>query len=282
MLSNLGVGGSSPGTGGCTEYRGDNRFSGLLPSSISNASRLSTLDVVNNHFTGPVPPNLGTLQSLGRLNIGGNNFGAGKADDLSFFRSLSNCSRLEHFSMAFNNLSGQLPDSMANYSAKLSTIYIGTNHIFGSIPSGLENLVSLNGLAMEHNMLTGSIPESIGTLSNLVIVSMWGNQLSGVRGSVGYVAPGGGIKSPGTRWWWWRVWWRNTKFVVSLMAFATYIVVFMAFAEFIFVFINRLVVLKICEGFNGVWLRKIQNYVNSDPGQQSRSSTNSKKIQTAH
>ncbi|XP_026437712.1 probable LRR receptor-like serine/threonine-protein kinase At3g47570 [Papaver somniferum] len=159
---------------------GDNRFSGLLPSSISNASRLSTLDVVNNHFTGPVPPNLGTLQSLGRLNIGGNNFGAGKADDLSFFRSLSNCSRLEHFSMAFNNLSGQLPDSMANYSAKLSTIYIGTNHIFGSIPSGLENLVSLNGLAMEHNMLTGSIPESIGTLSNLVIVSMWGNQLSGI------------------------------------------------------------------------------------------------------
>ncbi|KAI3841502.1 hypothetical protein MKX03_031115 [Papaver bracteatum] len=159
---------------------GDNTFSGLLPSSISNASRLSILDVVNNDFTGPVTPNLGTLQDLVTFNIGGNHFGTGKADDLSFFRSLSNCSRLEHFSMAFNNLSGQLPDSMANYSAKLSTIYIGTNHIFGSIPSGLENLVSLNGLAMENNMLTGSIPDSIGRLSNLVIVSMWGNQLSGI------------------------------------------------------------------------------------------------------
>ncbi|KAI3987389.1 hypothetical protein MKX01_042393 [Papaver californicum] len=50
---------------------------------------------------------------------------------------------------------------MANYSTKLSLLYMGNNRLFGSIPTGLENLVSLNGLAMERNMLTGSIPDSI-------------------------------------------------------------------------------------------------------------------------
>ncbi|RZC56682.1 hypothetical protein C5167_015531 [Papaver somniferum] len=158
---------------------GGNVFSGSLPSSISNVSRLSQLDFSRNRFTGDVPPNLGSLQDLVRLSLGENQLGTGEADDLIFFTSLSNCSHLEVLALTGNNLSGQLPDSIASLSTKLTKLYMGGNRVFGKIAPGIENLVSLNGLAMENNLLTGSIPVFIGKLPNLVIAAMSGNQLSG-------------------------------------------------------------------------------------------------------
>ncbi|KAI3836670.1 hypothetical protein MKX03_006064 [Papaver bracteatum] len=154
---------------------GGNRFNGLLPNSISNISGLSEIDVTGNQFTGPVPPNLGRLQGLTRLTFAKNRLG----DDLSFFDSLTNCSHLTMLMIDENNLSGQLPDSVANLSTKLTILYMGGNRISGQIPSGIQNLVSLNGLIITGNQLTGSIPASIGKLSNLVYVDMSDNQLSG-------------------------------------------------------------------------------------------------------
>lgn len=78
-----------------------------------------------------------------------------------------------------NDFAGPLPNSIANLSTKLTKLYVGMNPISGEIPTGIDNLVSLNGLDMEDNLLTGSIPVSIGNLPNLVFVIMSGNQLSG-------------------------------------------------------------------------------------------------------
>lgn len=153
---------------------GGNRFSGVLPCTISNLSKLSDLDVVDNQFTGPVPK-LGTLHGLITTNFERNYFGG----DLSFFNSLSNCSHLEVFSVTLNNLTGQLPASIANLSTKLTQLYMGGNNIFGEIPPAIENLVSLNGLGIEDNQLTGSIPVSIGKLPKLISLTIWGNQFSG-------------------------------------------------------------------------------------------------------
>ncbi|KAI3962575.1 hypothetical protein MKW92_006516, partial [Papaver armeniacum] len=50
-----------------------------------------------------------------------------------------------------NDLSGQLPDSISNLSTKLSRLDMSRNSIFGEIPPGIENLVSLNGLQMGRN-----------------------------------------------------------------------------------------------------------------------------------
>ncbi|KAI3886489.1 hypothetical protein MKX03_029906 [Papaver bracteatum] len=147
---------------------GGNRFSGVLPYTVSNLSKLSTLDVFGNQFTGPVPK-LGTLHGLITANFGKNHLGGGEVDDLSFFNSLSNCSHLEAFSIAGNNLSGPLPASIANLSTKLTILYMGRNNIYGEILPGIENLVSLNGLGMERNQLTGSIPFSVASQFNIFI-----------------------------------------------------------------------------------------------------------------
>ncbi|XP_026404567.1 probable LRR receptor-like serine/threonine-protein kinase At3g47570 isoform X2 [Papaver somniferum] len=161
-----------------TFYIGKNRFSGVLPYTISNLSKLSILDVSQNQFTGPVPK-LGSLHGLIIVTFDGNHLGGGEVDDLGFFNSLSNCSHLELFSIVYNNLSGQLPASIANLSTKLTKLYMGQNNIFGEIPPGIENLVSLNGLGMESNQLTGSVPVSIGKLPKLILVNIEDNQFSG-------------------------------------------------------------------------------------------------------
>ncbi|XP_026399890.1 putative receptor-like protein kinase At3g47110 [Papaver somniferum] len=109
---------------------GGNLFSGSLPTSISNVSGLSQLEFSRNQFTGHVPPNLGSLQDLVRLILGENQLGTGEADDLNFLSSLSNCSHLEVLALTGNNLSGQLPDSIANLSTKLTKLYMGGNRIF--------------------------------------------------------------------------------------------------------------------------------------------------------
>ncbi|KAI3841962.1 hypothetical protein MKX03_032635 [Papaver bracteatum] len=157
-----------------------NRFSAEIPSSLSNLSRLSALDVSDNQFTGDVPRNLGRLQGLTLLNLAKNQLGTGDADDLSFFYSLSNCSHLETLALSNNNLTGQLPEYIGNLSTKLAVLNMGANQIFGEIPSGIGNLVNLNILSFEDNKFKGSIPVSIGELPNLVRLAMSGNQLSGL------------------------------------------------------------------------------------------------------
>ncbi|RZC90443.1 hypothetical protein C5167_029576 [Papaver somniferum] len=158
---------------------GGNRFSGALPNSISNLSRLSRLDIPQNQFTGSVPPKLGNLKDLTHLNIQRNYLGRGDIEDLSFLNSLPNCSKLETLSIFFNNFSGQLPDSIANLSTKLTRLYVGGNNIFGQIPPGIGNLVNLNVLDMKGNQLTGNIPDFIGKLPRLIVIDLLGNQLSG-------------------------------------------------------------------------------------------------------
>ncbi|XP_026378889.1 probable LRR receptor-like serine/threonine-protein kinase At3g47570 [Papaver somniferum] len=156
-----------------------NMFHGLLPVSIFNLSTLSSLDISGNEFAGPIPTNLGTLQGLTYLNVADNHFGTGEVDEFIFFNSLSNCSDLEVLYLSGNDLSGQLPDSIANLSRKLTRIHMSRNTIFGEIPPGVENLVSLKGLQIGRNQLTGSIPVPIGKLPNLIQLEIWDNQLSG-------------------------------------------------------------------------------------------------------
>ncbi|KAI3840114.1 hypothetical protein MKX03_003570 [Papaver bracteatum] len=159
---------------------GGNRFTGVLPNSISNLSRLSALELASNQFTGSVPPNLGDLKNLTLLNIAENHFGRGEVYGLSFLNSLPNCSKLEELTISENYFSGQLPDSIANLSTKLMRLNVGKNNIFGKIPPGIGNLVNLNLLGMRGNQLTGSIPVFVGKLPKLIVIILSNNQLSGI------------------------------------------------------------------------------------------------------
>ncbi|OVA02665.1 Protein kinase domain [Macleaya cordata] len=164
---------------------GVNSFTGPIPVSISNISGLEILDFEQNRLTGPVPINLGRLQGLSRLNFGSNYLGSGETSGLNILTSLVNCTALEVLGLDYNNLGGELPESIANLSTQLRILTIGGNAIRGSIPNGIENLVNLTSLGLEGNLFSGSIPVVIGSLQKLQRLHLNGTipqSLSTLRG----------------------------------------------------------------------------------------------------
>ncbi|XP_058111192.1 probable LRR receptor-like serine/threonine-protein kinase At3g47570 [Magnolia sinica] len=160
-------------------YAGENQFTGPIPVSLSNASGLAIISLANSSFSRSVPMNFGSLKGLTRLNLWGNELGIGKARDLSFLDSLTNCSSLESLAVSRNRLSGALPNSIANLSTQLTWLSLASNMIFGSIPSGIQNLIGLTVLNMGYNYLTGTIPIGVGKLNKLEELYLDSNRLSG-------------------------------------------------------------------------------------------------------
>lgn len=69
---------------------GLNKFTGPIPVSLSNASRLALLDFSGTGLTGTIPTGLGILQHLYRLNFEFNTLGGNGNMDLRFLDFLIN------------------------------------------------------------------------------------------------------------------------------------------------------------------------------------------------
>ncbi|KAJ0855952.1 putative protein kinase RLK-Pelle-LRR-XII-1 family [Helianthus annuus] len=165
---------------------GINHFNGFFPPSISNCSELETLSLSFNYLKGEIATNFGRLQHLKRLYLAVNNFGSKVLDDMNFFSSLSNCTNLERLDIGDNQLGGVLPNSLGNFSSKLSLLETSPNYLSGSIPSSIGNLLGLTAVSLSLNSFTGFIPESIGKLQNLQVLYLSDNHFSGViPGSLG-------------------------------------------------------------------------------------------------
>ncbi|KAG5239660.1 receptor protein [Salix suchowensis] len=155
-----------------------NQFRGLIPSTLSNASKISDLELRNNSFTGKVP-SLAGLHNLQKLVLNFNNLGNNEDDDLGFLYTLANTTTLEVLAINDNNFGGVLPAIVGNFSEKLRIMIIGGNNLRGSIPTEIGNLIGLDTLGLELNQLTGSIPSSIGKLQRLSVFNINGNKISG-------------------------------------------------------------------------------------------------------
>ncbi|GLT30555.1 hypothetical protein SLA2020_053490 [Shorea laevis] len=156
-----------------------NHFGGQLPVTISNASKLEFVEMEENNFVGKVSVPFGHLQHLQWLNLGDNHLGSGEADEMDFLTSLANCSKLVVVLLYQNQFHGRLPNSIANFSNQLSWLVLRGNNLFGDIPLGLGNLVSLNELELDNNQFTGKIPNELGKLKQLHYISFSMNKLSG-------------------------------------------------------------------------------------------------------
>lgn len=87
-----------------------------------------------------------------------------------------------------NNLDGSLPVTIGLLDACFF-FSLTDNNLFGSIPSGIGSMASLEELYLDINSLTGSIPTEIGNLSNLFVLDLSQNELDGIiPSSIGNIA----------------------------------------------------------------------------------------------
>lgn len=161
-------------------YLGANQLSGIIPSSISNASQLSEIELAYNSFSGLIPNTLDNLRFLRLLNLQSNNLTIeSSAPKLSFFSTLSNSSYLEILVLSDNPLNGILPNSVGNLSTSLQYFGIGHCNINGNIPIEIENLSSLTTLFLDNNHFAGPIPTTVGKLHKLQALYLQNNKLEG-------------------------------------------------------------------------------------------------------
>ncbi|KAJ9566110.1 hypothetical protein OSB04_002076 [Centaurea solstitialis] len=146
-----------------------NRLTGSLPS-FSNCSNLQYLDLGDNGFTGEVNINFRGLPILTWLLLSENSLGSWEPDEMNFFDSMTNCSKLQKLDLGSNQLRGMLPSSIGNLSSQLTLLDLSSNLLYGTLPSRIGNLVKLTEILLYSNQLTGIIPNELGNLQFLVIL----------------------------------------------------------------------------------------------------------------
>ncbi|KAJ4840735.1 hypothetical protein Tsubulata_032475 [Turnera subulata] len=154
----------------------NNSFTGLIPQTLSNASRLKTIVFGDNYFRGPIPKDLGRLPQLQYLIFGENQL----EDDLSFINSLTNCSHLFTIDIHQNFFRGQIPKFIGNLSADLGDMRLANNQLRGAIPIEIEYLSGLEFLSLNQNFLSGPIHHiNFSRLQHLQRLNVGMNKLSG-------------------------------------------------------------------------------------------------------
>jgi len=161
-------------------YLDGNKLSGTIPSSISNASQLTKLDLSSNSFSGLIPKSLGNLWLLERLNLAGNNLTIDSSTPkFNIFSSLSNLAYLRALDLSNNLLNDILPSSIGNLSTSLQGLYISNCNIKGIIPIDIGNLSNLMILSLGINEFVGPIPTTVGRLHKLQALNLYDNKLEG-------------------------------------------------------------------------------------------------------
>ncbi|KAK2636271.1 hypothetical protein Ddye_031063 [Dipteronia dyeriana] len=136
-----------------------NFFSGSIPISLSNASKLQIGD---NQLYGSISPGIANLVNLNVLALRENQFTG------HIPREIGQLQKLQAMTLEINHLSGEIPSSIGNLSL-MEQLYLADNQLSGAIPSSLGNLKHLSWLDLPQNNLSGTIPEELFNIPHLSI-----------------------------------------------------------------------------------------------------------------
>lgn len=149
-----------------------NYFSGTLPSFGSK--RLRSLYLGHNAFTGSIPQSIGELSKLEDLNMQANHL-VGPIP-----QSITKLTALQHFDVSFNRLTGSIPDSLTSL-MQLRELVLNDNRLTGSLPD-LDSMKRIEIVRLNNNLLSGDLKFSLGVgdLNYLKELSLQNNELDGV------------------------------------------------------------------------------------------------------
>ncbi|XP_039855559.1 receptor kinase-like protein Xa21 [Panicum virgatum] len=149
-----------------------NEISGVIPEGIGNFVGLLTLGLENNYLTGTLPHSLSKLRSLSELSLSNNRL-TGHIN-----QAIGNFTQLNYLYLHINSFIGSIPRSLGNLSSLLE-IVLSSNNFNGTIPSSIFSISTLFGLDLSHNQLEGTIPHEVGNLQSITILWAQSNRLSG-------------------------------------------------------------------------------------------------------
>ncbi|KAL2921001.1 Receptor-like protein EIX2 [Bienertia sinuspersici] len=127
----------------------------LLSDCWMNFSQLSILNLENNRFSGVIPSSIAYLKNLQVLQMR-NNIISGGMHILS-----KNLTSLVFLDVGHNSLSGHIPPLFGKHLKKLSFLSVRHNKINGRMPLSLCYMSLLQILDLSCNQITGTIPRCI-------------------------------------------------------------------------------------------------------------------------
>ncbi|XP_057793279.1 receptor-like protein EIX1 [Salvia miltiorrhiza] len=173
----------------------NNRFSGEIPFSMHNCTKLVKMGLADNNLGGNIPTWIGTsLVELRILILRSNNLSGQVSSEICKLSSL------QILDLSSNELSGLIPRCIRNFTAMverrslldllqtvlgmrnhgiLTLIDLSINNLSGDIPNELTSLSELGSLNLSGNHLTGLMPENIGEMKQLESLDLSRNSLSG-------------------------------------------------------------------------------------------------------
>nr|VDC89073.1 unnamed protein product [Brassica oleracea] len=162
-------------------------FSGEVPASFGNLSKLESLDLYAQTFSDDVftmnlrASNLGWLSSLSSsltyLNMGFVSLSGAGETWLQDFSRLSKLKELHLFNCELRSLPLSLPSS-ANLKL-LEVLDLSRNYFYSPTPNWLFDLTSLRKLFLQSNELSGEIPAVLGDLPRLKYLDLSENSFQG-------------------------------------------------------------------------------------------------------
>ncbi|KAD4585357.1 hypothetical protein E3N88_22958 [Mikania micrantha] len=193
-------------------HLGSNKFTGSIPNSFRNLTKVLTLDIGNNYLSGRIPNFIGELSNLRILLLEKNNFSGSIPSKLCH---LTNANMID---LSNNLLSGSIPRCLQNiarpsYPAFMKSVHFSAGSVFSTPylyssslyihrnfqPYALfriedeilfttktlfmaykgDVLDIMSGLDLSCNKLTGNIPEELGLLAQIHALNLSHNMLIG-------------------------------------------------------------------------------------------------------
>ena len=130
----------------------ENELTGTIPSDLLRSlTGLHSLFLDANLLTGALPSQMGT--SLTHLRLSDNQL-SGKLPD-----SIAELQNMEYFHVQNNQLTGELPTEIGGGWTQLKQLSVGENELRGSLPTEFGRWILLSGLWMYQNNFTGPLPD---------------------------------------------------------------------------------------------------------------------------